>query len=510
MTTRPSTRVARAKTSDLDLRPTTTSPGALRALEAAGLGAAIVEVDAGGCIVDLSPSAAVLLNIGSFEAIGRHLGEVAAFVGNGPKSRAPTAEDLVRSVLRTGVARSPEVFRILRSDGRTRWVELGAALLAEREGEARGAACTLTDVTSLVRTRDALAGERKAVARASERFRALMDGMADAMLVHSEGRGGFANRALLDLVGASSVQDIVGKDVGVLLPGHVPGGGSALRQERWTLGSRGPVLVELTERTIDIEGAPATMVLARDVTERVATQAKLMHSDRLATLGTLVAGLVHEINNPLGAVLANVQFARETVEREVSRGRSGEMLDALGDAEQGIRLVAGIAKDLKSFGRDDGGTLARVDLRGIVRAALTLTKANVHARADLTVSLPEDAVPVVANESRLAQVFINLLLNATQALDGTPRNDSRVRVTVKREGGRAIVEVSDTGHGMSAETLARLFEPFFTTKARDVGTGLGLWMCWTIVHAHGGTMTVESAVGTGTTFRVWLPAAASE
>jgi two-component system NtrC family sensor kinase len=268
-------------------------------------------------------------------------------------------------------------------------------------------------------------------------------------------------------------------------------------------------MVELTERTIDLDGAPATMVLARDVTERVGTQAKLMHSDRLATLGTLVAGIVHEINNPLGSVLANVQYARELAEKgPLERERAAEMLAALSDAEQGIGLVAGIARDLKSFGRDDDGVRTGVDLRRVVRAALTLTKANLHSSAELTVSLPEDVLLVVANESRLAQVFINLLLNATQAMDGAPRKDRRVGVTVMAEGLHAVVDVSDTGHGMTAETIERLFEPFFTTKAPGVGTGLGLWMCRNIVQAHGGTMTVQSAVGRGSVFRVWLPRAA--
>ena len=248
--------------------------------------------------------------------------------------------------------------------------------------------------------------------------------------------------------------------------------------------------------------------------ERAHMQAMLVQSDRLASLGLLAAGVVHEVNTPLAYILSNLDWLDEelpSLRRSVAPQESqtlGKRLEAvettLRDIREGAERVRDIARDVKAFARgsDDGSML--VDLREVLDAALKMALVHIRYRARVVRDYQE--VPLVlANEPRLAQVFLNLVVNAAQAIpeDGG-EHEIRVRLWTGPQG-EACAEVSDTGMGITPEHMAHLFEPFFTTKPQGEGTGLGLFICKSIIEAFDGTITVSSRPGSGTSFRLTLP-----
>jgi signal transduction histidine kinase/CheY-like chemotaxis protein len=245
--------------------------------------------------------------------------------------------------------------------------------------------------------------------------------------------------------------------------------------------------------------------------ERARMQARLVEADRLAAVGTLAAGVAHEINNPLAYLLGGLEF----VERELAAlspslcGRLDEVMLVLGEMRAGGRRIRHIVRDLKTFSRADEELRTVVDLRALAESSIQMASHEIRHRARLVRDLGP-APAVVANEARLGQVLLNLLVNAAHAIQEGAPDANEIRVTTRTDGaGRAVVEVADTGAGIPPEHLKRIFEPFYTTKPQGVGTGLGLWISRNLVAAAGGEIEVDSAVERGTTFRVVLPPASS-
>jgi signal transduction histidine kinase len=247
--------------------------------------------------------------------------------------------------------------------------------------------------------------------------------------------------------------------------------------------------------------------------ERAEALERLSHADRLAMVGTLAAGVAHEINNPLSYLASNIRCALGGLPEVLPPASSPEVeeiLDALRDAELGARRIERIVKDLKLMSRgpttDEVGP---VDLRAVLEGATTIAASEVRQRARLISELAE--VPrVMGNESRLGQVFLNLLVNAAQSIPQGSPAAHRVTVRCGCAGGWVSAEVSDTGHGIQPGHRTRLFEPFFTTKPPGEGTGLGLYLSMSTVRGYGGSIEVESEVGQGTTFRVLLAPAEAD
>ncbi len=251
-----------------------------------------------------------------------------------------------------------------------------------------------------------------------------------------------------------------------------------------------------------------------DITERRKNEAalieandRLLRAERIAALGTLSAGVAHEINNPLLAIAANLTFLRDDLEKN----RDDDVRKLAGlvrETEEGVVRVRDIVRDLRTFaGSQEERPAVHVDLNRCIEAALSMAGSTVTQRAVLKRELAR--VPQVrASEPRLAQVFVNLLTNAAHATaEGQrERHTITVRTFVDAEG-RVAAEVSDTGSGIPHDVLPRIFEPFFTTKPPGMGTGMGLSMCHGIVKQLGGELEVETRVGSGSTFRVRLPAA---
>jgi PAS domain S-box-containing protein len=263
---------------------------------------------------------------------------------------------------------------------------------------------------------------------------------------------------------------------------------------------------EASITVVRVNGRTFFVSVQEDVTERRQLLEKLALADRMASLGTLAAGVAHEINNPLAYVTANLDMSIEEVDRiggRVPPDTFRELLNLLGAAKEGADRVRRIVRSLKTLSRTDADASSPIDLTHVLEWAINVAHNEIRHRARLVKSYSE--VPLIAaDEARLGQVFVNLLVNAAQAIpEGqADRHEIRVR-THTDERGRAVVEIRDSGQGIPPEHMARIFDPFFTTKT-GYGTGLGLSICHSIVSKLGGEITVESTVGRGTAFRVVL------
>ncbi|NMO22476.1 PAS domain S-box protein [Pyxidicoccus fallax] len=265
----------------------------------------------------------------------------------------------------------------------------------------------------------------------------------------------------------------------------------------------------------DSEGrAIANIMVHRDTTERKQLQAHLVVADRLASVGTLGAGVAHEINNPLAYMMVNLHLIREGLERLEAQAPAApiaSLQQLVRETTEGAERIASIVRDLKVFARgEQEQRLMPVDVRRAVELACKMADNVIRHRARLVTEF-EPVAPVEASESRLCQVFLNLLLNAAQAIPEEGSREHEIRVVIRSgERGRVMVEVRDTGVGMTSEVLDRIFDPFFTTKPVGVGTGLGLSICHGIIESMGGVIQAESEPGRGSTFRVELRAATRE
>ena len=270
----------------------------------------------------------------------------------------------------------------------------------------------------------------------------------------------------------------------------------------------------------DPEGQVVEVIgVAIDITDRrraeaalKQSEARLIDADRLASLGTLAAGVAHEINNPLSYVLLNLDLVLRELDARALGDESpvpcSDLVTRLREARRGVDRVRLIVQDLKAFSRIDPGRRGPVDVRRVLDETLEVASNEIRHRARLVRELA-DVPPVEANASRLGQVFLNLLLNAVQSIaEGDVEHNQITVSTSVGEGGRVVVAVADTGAGIPEDILAHVFEPFFTTKPAGFGTGLGLSICHGIVTSLGGEITVESRIGHGSVFRVILPAAA--
>ncbi|CAN5793667.1 hypothetical protein BH11GEM2_BH11GEM2_39000 [soil metagenome] len=271
----------------------------------------------------------------------------------------------------------------------------------------------------------------------------------------------------------------------------------------------------------DDRGEPkAVLTISTDITEKRRLESQLIVSDRMASVGTLAAGVAHEINNPLAAVIANLDYIVEGLadKSDASAGRAGR-IDALtledirgplDDAREAAQRVRFIVRDLKVFSRSPTEEAnGPVDVKATMESSVGMAWNEIRHRARLIKEYGA-VPPVEANEARLGQVFLNLLVNAAQALPEGDADRNEIRIRTRLDGAQVIIEVSDTGAGIPPEIIGRIFDAFFTTKAVGAGTGLGLAICQRIVSDMGGQLTVESKVGSGTTFRVALPVARRE
>jgi signal transduction histidine kinase len=239
--------------------------------------------------------------------------------------------------------------------------------------------------------------------------------------------------------------------------------------------------------------------------EQARTRALHLHQEKLGSLGTLVAGMAHEVNNPLTALLLTVEALKHRVSSAPLP--AAQTLELLDEIEVSARTIAAVVRDLKVFSRPDGDEAAPevVKLEQLIEQVLRVVGRQVRSLAALELDYEPDVPEVVVPAARLAQVFTNILVNAAHAVSQVERPEHVVRIGLRSDAGAVVVEISDTGPGIPESAIERIFEPFFTTKERGVGTGIGLSISRSIVRRFGGDLVVESVQGDGATFSVVIP-----
>jgi signal transduction histidine kinase len=258
------------------------------------------------------------------------------------------------------------------------------------------------------------------------------------------------------------------------------------------------------ERTAELRRANAQ--LTATLGELRQAQAQLVQSEKMAALGHLVAGIAHEINTPLGAVTSNTDVVLRGLGKlapdvPASRANVLQLLDdLLRTNAEACERIAVIVRNLQKFARLDEAEWKSADLREGLDSTLALVAHLYRGRIDI-VRCYSEAPLVACHPGQLNQVFMNLLVNAIQAIEG----QGTIRIRLRVDGSDVLIDVEDTGSGIAPEHLARIFDPGFTTKGVGVGTGLGLAICHQIVAAHGGTIGVTSRPGAGSVFSMRLP-----
>ncbi len=320
---------------------------------------------------------------------------------------------------------------------------------------------------------------------------------------------------MMEQISGRAADDSVGRHYTELLPEALHGAllGQTIAR---VLGTRAAETLELAMPNgaaaslaiVPASNDPANhsfIVVLRDITRQRELTERMMEMDRMIAAGTLAAGVGHEINNPLSYVLTNIELAREQVTASADP-RLHELDEILREAAEGARRIRDVVEQLRAMVRpDDRASTRAVPLARVLDWATKMAASEIRSRATLERSYDPTAT-ALGNESELGQVFLNLVLNAAQAIQPGAAAKNRIRLTTKRVGDLVRAEVADTGAGIPASEIERIFEPFFTTKARDQGTGLGLAISRRIVQQHGGRIEVQSEPGKGTRFVVELPA----
>jgi len=251
---------------------------------------------------------------------------------------------------------------------------------------------------------------------------------------------------------------------------------------------------------VDAEGnVSQTILQLHDVTEQRRLETSLVQAEKLAALGQLAAGVAHELNNPITAVIANTQLLQRELDPSNVDMESVELIEQAGKRAQSV------VRELLDFARQEAEEFRIVDVNHTIQQALSLVERQwqrVHVK--LIRHLTTENLEVFGNADHLQGVWLNLLVNAYDALQGEPGN---VIVRSKREGDFVVVNVEDDGVGIKADDVKRIFEPFFTTKAPGKGTGLGLATSFRIIEQHRGEIDVDSVPGSGALFTVRLPIA---
>jgi len=490
--------------------------GVLGNIDAAALGAMILDAASTARIgitisyVDepkllyVSEAAAAITGRTVEEAMADHpLAHVA------PRDLARLRERLAR---RTGGEKGETSYelRLMHKDGREIPVETTASTIAI---DGRPAVFTfVVDVSARFEAED----QRR---QADARFRELIAAAPEFIGIIRDGKFVYANRAYAAALGYDSEEQLAGIPIASLVEEaevHVQrerelavlhsGLTQAPHVYRARRADGTPLLLEVSSVPFQYEGKPSVLTMARDVTQKKYLEQQLVQADRLAALGTMAAGVAHEINNPLAYVMLNLEWiARKLPHVQQDPSSLPAMMVMLDEARQGAARVSAIVRELRGFSRADGETRKHIDLASVVQSAIRMVGNEVRHRARVVTSF-EPANAVLANEARLEQVVVNLLLNAAQAMPEGTAEKNVVRLSVRQDGPRrAVLEVSDNGDGIPADVLPRIFDPFFTTKPVGVGTGLGLSICHGIVTSLGGHISAFSDPQEGTTFRVVLP-----
>ena len=379
---------------------------------------------------------------------------------------------------------------------------------------------SMTDMLTVALSNAELVEELR---HAEWRFRTLFRAAPDAVLtVGADGRICEANECVRDVVGLEpaaaagrSLAELVAADDRAPLEQALaraladPGAPARLsvRVPRSGEGAEdaAPRVVDLAVRRVPEAEPPLVLVVGRDTTAEREMRARLLETERLAALGELVAGVAHEVNNPLSSISAYSQLLLRDGALDPAQRESVEVIRS-----ETLR-ASQVVKDLLSFSRRSTPEREPVLLNQVVERTLRLRNYQLSASGvAVDLALAPDQPAVLGDARQLQQVVLNLVTNSIQAMapePGGPVRGGTLRITTRSAGAQVALEVADTGRGIPAAARQRVFEPFFTTKREGEGTGLGLSVSYGIVAAHGGTIALTHSSATGTTFTVTLPAA---
>lgn len=448
--------------------------------------------DRTGRIVASNTSTLQFADMTEREVTGATLGQVLG--------RCPEQEEMLSECIATGVSPKSAVHR---TRGRIHRVQVTP--LRDDEGRTAGCVRVARDVTSRWRTEQRLE-------QSEERYRDLAEHANDIIYTHDlDGRFLYINRAAVRILGYSQEDfsrlrfwDVVAPEsvpkARAYVDGLLQGEPQDEQIELHMSCADGTVaVVQLRANVLPRSGQNDIIHgIARDVTTETELTAQLMQAERLASVGTLIAGIAHELNNPL----TTISGYAELLESQLVDSAHSRAAATLADEAARCRTMA---KNLLNFARQTDERPAKFPLNGLVRGVLDLRAYDLRAASiQVETSLQEELPPIVADHGQIQQVVYNLVDNAYYEMQ--QQGGGTIRAETWAEDEMVCLSVTDTGPGLAEDVIDRIFEPFFTTKPRGAGTGLGLSICRRIVESHGGSITAENVEG-GARFTLRLPVA---
>ncbi|MEP6641682.1 MAG: PAS domain S-box protein [Gaiellales bacterium] len=433
-----------------------------------------------------------------------------------PDDRKLFGESVEEAITRNSPA---VVYRAVWPDGSVHWHERKSQHVVDADGEFSGVAGVTFDVTE---REEAAASLRES----EERFRLIAEHAHDLIaLLDGDGRFSYVSPSCGPMLGYSpeELEGTVARDL--IHPDDRPDGLSlrALRDARLERADGSWIWVE--GRSYEIEGRSGShsAVIARDISERKQAEAarghlenQLRQAQKMEAIGQLAGGIAHDFSNLLTVIGGYTEILLSRPVEEQPAG-TNEILEIKKAAHRAARLI----RQLLAFSRQQVTEPRALDLTDIVRDTQTMFVPLMGETVDFETDLSDDLGTVTADPGQIEQVIMNLVVNARDAMpDGGTLRVTTTNVTLAEDaadrgsdtppGDYVVLSVTDSGHGMDAETAARIFEPFFSTKERDAGTGLGLAMVYGIAKQFGGDIEVESEPGVGTTFRLYFPRVSAE
>ena len=451
-------------------------------------------------IVDVNPALVRILGYESKdEVLSRRVSEI-------------FPDEVLRSSVRAEVDRQPIVegreIMLVRKDGKPIICLNTAAAVRDNSGKIVRYQGALMDVTARREI------ERR-LHKQQEFARRLVDSFPDVIFVLDvQGRYTFVSPRVKDVLGMDS-EETMAKTFGECVHAEDQAALQSLYAEivagqktfsslevriRHKAGDWRNILAHLSPLSSESGGIEGVVISARDITELKRLSEQLIQSEKLAAIGQMLAGVAHELNNPLTAILGVTELVRE---RE---GLDEAMKRQLDLTHRQARRAARIVQNLLEFSRPTATQKKPLDLNNIIERTLQLHEHSLKRNAIEVSFQPRENLPIVVGDaSQLIQVFLNLVINAEQAIREI-RESGRIQIRISDLPNKVTITVQDDGGGIAQDAIAKIFDPFYTTKRPGGGTGLGLSICVTILREHGGTIEAQSLPAGGSAFTVTLPA----
>ena len=420
--------------------------------------------------------------------------------------------------------------RIILSDGRERMVHEQAEVIFNETGRPIQMNGTVQDITKLTMTKHEL---RKSKAR----LQSIFDGISDPLILLGKGLTIHAvNRPTLDYYMLKNTDQIIGKPCfaglgnrseicdGCTIPETVSEGTQRKFQRRGLKDSEQFEEVSLYPIIDDKGNVEASIIRIQDITEEKRMEKQLIQSEKLASIGVLVSGIAHEINNPNNYISVNIPILREYIKTMIpiideytEKHPDLEILhmpyvefrvdifELLDNIQHGSKQIKSIVKELKVFSKPETDKpIEKIDLKPMFEKVFAFCWSKIRKTVKtFNINIPENLPEIAIDSQLLEQILINLLINAANAFDAPFYENSRVDLVVSMDDSKKnqlIIEVSDNGRGMDEKTLEKIFDPFFTTSPSEEGTGLGMYIVHNLIEKIGARIQVESKLGEGSKF----------